>query len=223
MKTGNKIALAFGAVAAFLFAKKNNKVSGVGACKKTRRVGYVGEGKPAVFVSTYGKYLNGSLKGEWVDLTKFDTYDEFMRYLRELHSDERDPEFMMQDFEGYPSSWYYEGGMDRETFNKIKDYYNAFADDDEKRQAFEAYAGYFGDEASVEDFEDRYLGTHEDEYSYIDELIENGAIDPQELVKKEGTWVIDHDALWRYYVNSGDIHGERTDYGLAVWYRGSFK
>lgn len=223
MKTGSKIALALGAVAAFLFVKKDNKVSGVGACKKTRRVGYVGEGKPAVFVSTYGKYANGSLKGEWVDLTKFDTYDEFMRYLYKLHSDERDPEFMMQAFEGYPSMWYYEGGMDRETFNKIKDYYNAFADDDEKRQAFEAYAGYFGDEASVEDFEDRYLGTHEDEHSYIDELIENGAINPSELVEKRGTWVIDHDALWRYYVNSGDIHGERTDYGLAVWYRGSFK
>ena len=73
---------------------------------------------------------------------------------------------------------------------------------------------------SVEDFENRYIGTYEDEYSYIDELIENGVINPSELVEKEGTWVIDHDALWRYYVNSGDIHGERTDYGLAVWYRG---
>ena len=33
---------------------------------------------PAVYCGTYGKYANGSIEGEWVNLTDFDTYEEFM-------------------------------------------------------------------------------------------------------------------------------------------------
>ena len=60
---------------------------------------------PKVYVSTYAKYNDGSLGGEWVDLTDFDTYEDFVDYCSELHKDENDPEFMVQDYEGYPSSW----------------------------------------------------------------------------------------------------------------------
>lgn len=49
---------------------------------------------PQVYVGTYEKYNNGSLEGEWVDLTDFDNLKDFYRYIRELHKDEREPEFM---------------------------------------------------------------------------------------------------------------------------------
>lgn len=58
--------------------------------------------KPAVYVGTYGKYNRGSLAGEWVDLTQFSNIDEFYKYIRRLHKDERDPEFMFQDYENIP-------------------------------------------------------------------------------------------------------------------------
>lgn len=62
------------------------------------------EGHPSVYVGTYGKYNNGSLEGEWVDLTKFNNKQEFLRYCNKLHSNEPEGqrEFMFQDWEYIP-------------------------------------------------------------------------------------------------------------------------
>ena len=127
---------------------------------------------PAVYVGTYAKYNNGSLFGQWVDIASFNDYDEFMEYLHRLHADERDPEFMMQDFENYPKDWYYESGMSEDTFDKIKEYA-----DYSQREAYEAYIDYFGD-GTVDDFEDAYEGAYDSEedfaYWLVDEIgIEN--------------------------------------------------
>ena len=51
------------------------------------------------YVGTYHKYNCGSIDGAWVDLTEFANEDEFWSYCKELHKDEPDPEFMIQDFE----------------------------------------------------------------------------------------------------------------------------
>lgn len=105
---------------------------------------------PAVYVSTYKKYNNGSLDGEWVKLTDFADYDEFMDYLRELHSDESCPEFMFQDFEGFPRELYSEYGMDEETFNEITQYGKLCEIYDE--ESVDAYYEVFGRGASIDDF-----------------------------------------------------------------------
>lgn len=191
-------------------------VSGIGTTKQTRKIGAVTV-HPAVYVGTYRKYNNGSLFGEWVDLTKFDTYQDFMRYIRNLHKDESDPEFMMQDFEGYPRSLYYESGMDEDTFNAIKEYWNAFDGDDVKRQAYEELLNYRGDDLSVEEFDERYEGTFDSEYDYIDEMIEQGVLDPKYMYDQWGSWVIDRDAIWRFLDTGGDITSVSTDYGIAVF------
>jgi antirestriction protein len=52
-----------------------------------------------IYVGTYGKYNNGSLFGEWLEISKFSNLQEFYRYISELHKDENDPEFMFQDWE----------------------------------------------------------------------------------------------------------------------------
>lgn len=207
--------LAIGVAA--LCVKPVRKAFGISGTKRTRRIGAVEMTHPSVYVGTYEKYNNGSLFGEWVDLTKFATYNDFMRYIRKLHSDERNPEFMMQDFEGYPEEWYYESGMSKDTFDKIKEYWEAFDGDYVKREAYQAYSGWAGREASVEDFENRYLGTWDSEYDYIDEMIEEGVIDPAQWVRTKGSWVYDHDAIWRYLDTGGDVESAGTDYGVAIW------
>lgn len=53
----------------------------------------------SVYCGTFGKYAAGSLAGEWVDLSQFAHMDEFMEYIRNLHKDEADPEFMFQDID----------------------------------------------------------------------------------------------------------------------------
>lgn len=191
--------------------------AGVGGCKKTRRIGAIEMTHPSVYVGTYKKYNNGSLFGEWVDLTQFATYNDFMRYIRKLHKDERDPEFMMQDFEGYPREWYYESGMDEDTFNKIKEYWEAFDGDDVKKQAYEAWVDYVGRDANVEEFEEKYYGTYDSESDYIDEMIAEGVLDPKYMIENWGDWVLDHDAIWRYLDTGGDLMSVGTDYGVAIF------
>lgn len=55
-----------------------------------------------LYVGTYAKYAAGSIAGKWMDLDKFESYDDFIAACRRLHKDERDPEFMFQDCEYDP-------------------------------------------------------------------------------------------------------------------------
>lgn len=52
-----------------------------------------------VYVGTYSKYNNGSIKGGWLDLSDYVDKDDFLEACKELHEDEEDPEFMFQDYE----------------------------------------------------------------------------------------------------------------------------
>ena len=52
-----------------------------------------------IYVGTYKKYREGSIFGEWLQLSNYSDYDELLKAMKELHKDEADPEFMIQDFE----------------------------------------------------------------------------------------------------------------------------
>ena len=54
----------------------------------------------SIYCGTYAKYNNGSLYGKWLNLGDYSNYDELLTAMYELHSDEQDPEFMLQDYEG---------------------------------------------------------------------------------------------------------------------------
>ena len=47
-----------------------------------------------IYVGTYAKYNNGSLQGEWVELSDFYDLDGFMERCSEIHEDEEEPEYM---------------------------------------------------------------------------------------------------------------------------------
>ncbi len=70
-----------------------------------------------VYVGTYGKYNEGSLGGEWVDLNQFGSKSDFYEYITELHKDESDPEFMFQDWEGMPDELIGESWLDDSLFD----------------------------------------------------------------------------------------------------------
>jgi len=55
---------------------------------------------PKVYVGTYAKYNNGSIKGKWLNLDDYDNAKDFWTACKELHKDEVDPEFDFQDYEG---------------------------------------------------------------------------------------------------------------------------
>ena len=131
-------------------------------------------GNPAVYVGTYHKYSCGSLFGKWLDLTAFADYDEFLAVCRYLHHDEVSPEFMAQDFEGFPREWYTEGFMSEREFDLIREF--AELDEDE-REAFEVYVSAFGssrnDSTIFDNFREAYCGKWSSEEEYAEQLVED--------------------------------------------------
>lgn len=101
-----------------------------------------------VYCGTYKKYNEGSLFGMWIDLESVSDADEFFEVCRELHKDEADPEFMFQDFQGFPDEMYHES-MSDDAIQLILDY---LALDDDTREMLDAYCECFG--TDITDFDD---------------------------------------------------------------------
>lgn len=53
----------------------------------------------SIYVGTYKKYNEGSLFGEWLNLSDYSDFEELQEAMIELHKDEQEPEFMFQDYE----------------------------------------------------------------------------------------------------------------------------
>ena len=120
---------------------------------------------PSVYVGTYAKYNSGSIQGAWVKLDQFANEDEFLTYCAELHKDEKDPEFMYQDFENFPDEYYSESEINSELWEFL-------ALDDDDRAMFEAYKE-AGLEGSFSDAQDAYSGQFDSNYAFACEMLEN--------------------------------------------------
>ena len=73
------------------------------------------------YIGTYGKYNGGSLFGKWLDLSDYPTYQDFLNACKELHKNEHDPEFMIQDWEGLPDGFSSVEWIGEGDFNDIKE------------------------------------------------------------------------------------------------------
>lgn len=148
------------------------------------------DGVPRIYVGTYAKYNDGSIDGKWIDIPDYNTYEEFVDACRELHSDENDPEFMVQDYENFPRKWYHEGGLpSEEEFDKINEFY--MMDDDEKA-AYEEYVDLdYGDD-DIEAFHEKYIGKFHSMSDFGYYLIDNYGM-PSENID----WYFDYEAFGR--------------------------
>lgn len=75
--------------------------------------------QPKVYVGTYKKYNESSLKGGWLTLTDYKDYDEFCAACRKLHKDEHDPELMIQDCSNMPDGLSVMEWLSEQEFNDI--------------------------------------------------------------------------------------------------------
>lgn len=75
---------------------------------------------PKIYVGTYAKYNAGDLSGDWLSLRDFETYEDLIEACLELHSDEADPELMIQDCDDMPDGLTVGESITREEFDDIK-------------------------------------------------------------------------------------------------------
>ena len=120
-----------------------------------------------VYVSTYSKYNSGSLKGAWIDLEEFNTEEAFQEAIATLHRDEISPEYMIQDFEGFPREFYSECGLDSRVFEWL-------VLDDSDREKVTAFLDCFGDTNNLfEDAENAFYGTAGNDSDFAYEMLES--------------------------------------------------
>lgn len=75
---------------------------------------------PRVYVGTYKKYNNGSIDGGWISIAECKDYKEFLRKCKQLHKNERDPEFMIQDTDDFPDGLSCMEWLSEKDFNDVK-------------------------------------------------------------------------------------------------------
>jgi antirestriction protein len=73
-----------------------------------------------VYVGTYRKYNEGSLAGDWLDLTDYSSKKDFIEACLELHDDEKDPELMFQDWEDIPADFIGESSIDEKVWEWLE-------------------------------------------------------------------------------------------------------
>lgn len=89
-----------------------------------------------VYVGTYSKYSNGSIFGKWLNLSAFSGKDEFLLACSEIHKDEKEPEFMFQDYKNIPDCLISESYISEKVFEIL----NSLSDlEDNEIDAFYAY------------------------------------------------------------------------------------
>lgn len=130
----------------------------------------------SVYVGTYEKYNNGSLYGQWLDLSDYSDVSEFYEACAKLHEDEKDPEFMFQDYENIPEGLINECFIS-EKFFELRDAITSF--DSDHLEAFFIWCDNNHSILSsadvdqlISDFEQQYVGKYKSEEDFAIEAVE---------------------------------------------------
>ena len=119
-----------------------------------------------IYVGTYGKYNAGSIKGAWLNLKDYSNLSEFHEACKKLHKDEREPEFMYQDWECDAEGLISESWVDERVFDFL-------ALDDHQREIVAIYSQISEDFATaLEHAVDRFAGTAETHGDFVFDRVE---------------------------------------------------
>ena len=127
-----------------------------------------------IYVGTYAKYNNGSLQGEWVELSDFYDLDDFMERCAEIHEDEEEPEYMFQAWEEVPDGLIDEGHLE-ETFFELRDELDRL--NDKEKEAFCIWADGNSSQLTqdayslVKSFQPDYSGSYASREDFAEELV----------------------------------------------------
>ena len=154
---------------------------------------------PALYCGTYGKYNEGNLGGMWVNISTFDSYDDFINFCKAIHADEEDPELMYQDFANIPDSLYHES-MGEKEFNNIAEYCELC--DDYSVSAVYDLLEIFRPE-DLDRMADAYMGVYDSEEDFARETV-NDCYDLEKMMGNLADY-FDYEAFARDLF-MGDYH-----------------
>lgn len=159
-----------------------------------------------IYCGTFAKYNSGSIAGKWLTLADYADREEFLEACRELHADERDPEFMFQDFECFPRCWYCESEAPPAILWEFLEL------DEDEAAAFAAYAETIGNGATIRNFQDAFQGRWESVEAFAEELAEQCGISVCP------TWLaIDWSATWESGLRFDYFTAEASDGGIFIY------
>jgi antirestriction protein len=121
---------------------------------------------PRLYVGTYAKYNNGSIKGAWLNLDDYSDKDAFLEACKELHTDEADPEFMFQDYEGFPRCYYNESHVPDALWEWIE------LDDDDKTM-LEAYIEQVDQSGDIDKAREAFMGKADTKAAFAEQWLED--------------------------------------------------
>ena len=146
---------------------------------------------PALYCGTYGKYNSGNLRGMWVDLSTFDSYDDFINFCKAIHADEADPELMYKYHKNIHYALYHES-MGEKGFEKIMEYCEMC--DDYGVSAVDDFLEWYSAE-DLDMMHDSYAGVYDSKEDFAREIVS----DCYDIEKMMGnlSYYFDYDAFAR--------------------------
>lgn len=118
-----------------------------------------------VYVGTYAKYNSGSIAGKWLDLENYADHDDFMAACAKLHADEDDPEFMFQDYKGFPRGFYGESYIDPDLWEWLDL-------DDHDRELLAVYQDHVDENGTIDQARDAFAGRADSPEDWAAEWLE---------------------------------------------------
>lgn len=137
------------------------------------------------------------MQGDWIDLSEFNSYDEFLNHCKKMFPKEKYPEYMIQDYENMPEgNWGEYHFINEEDFDFIKEW-NEKLDTTEK-EAYNTYTQITGNYADIDGFRDAYMGEFDSGEDYAAYCVDEGYINNDTLLQ-----YIDYAQLWRTLSTEG--------------------
>ena len=127
-----------------------------------------------LYVGTYAAYNNGSIKGAWLDLEDYHDREAFLEACAELHKDERDPELMFQDYEGFPKAFYSESHVPAELWDWLEL-------DEHDRELLDVYQDHVDQDATIDQARDAYYGQYDSAVDWAAEYLDTCGDIPEHL------------------------------------------
>jgi len=166
-------------------------------------------GQPALYVGTYEKYNNGSIKGAWLQLEDYSDKEDFLEACRELHKDEHDPELMFQGYKGFPEALYSECGIDNKIFDWIKL-------DDYEKDIVQLYLDYIDGSADFDTAIEAYAGNTNTEIEWVEEFVENTGLLAE--VPENLKYYFNYKSYLRDLKYGGDVYFAHDDKGVTAFW-----